>query len=165
MAFFGDRFFATTPKGVLERIGGKWRVLNGPWGTTIRDLAMVDDVLYVASWSGLYKVRNSHLGDDAIIEDMNSYDQILSRNMQDLAVDRDGRLWVGSRAGIDVYKNGKRVLSLTPKDGLPSTDVRSLAIAPGRIDLGWDWHWCGSIQRRRLVFTSQPEMAAERRSP
>ncbi len=135
--FLNNRFFVSTPKGVFEKFNGQWVLIKGPWGTTIRDLKMVDGNIYIASWSGLYSLHGSYNTTGATINDMNSYDQLLSRNMQDMAVDQKGRLWVGSRAGVDVFKNGKRVKSLTPGNGLPSTDVRSISVdANGKIWIG-----------------------------
>ncbi len=145
VAFLNGRFFVSTLKGVHEKFNGQWVLIKGPWGTTIRDLKMVDGVLYIASWTGLYSLHGSYnTSAGAVVNDLNSYnksknsyDQLLSRNMQGMAVDHKGRLWVGSRAGIDVFKNGKRIKSLTPKEGLPSTDIRSLSVdADGKIWIG-----------------------------
>jgi hypothetical protein len=116
----GDRVVTANDKGLYERKNGKWRPLSGPWARTIRDLAIADGDLYVAAWSGLYR----QTGDTVVY--LSRPDEILSRNVRALAVGPDGRLWVGSRGGLDVYRAGRREQSFTGREGLPSTDVRSL---------------------------------------
>ncbi|MFO1020472.1 MAG: two-component regulator propeller domain-containing protein [Planctomycetales bacterium] len=62
---------------------------------------------------------------------------VLSRNLTSVAADSKGTVFVGSRAGVDLVRDGKPVRSLVPKDGLNSTDVRSMGVGPdGRVWVG-----------------------------
>lgn len=127
----GNRVVAANDKGLEERRNGKWQPLSGPWARTIRALAVADGDLYVAAWSGLYR----RTGDTIVY--LSRPDEILSRNVRALAVGPDGRLWVGSRGGLDVYHGGRRQQSITGPEGLPSTDVRSLSFDhEGRLWVG-----------------------------
>jgi hypothetical protein len=64
-------------------------------------------------------------------------DQLRSRNLAALAVGPQGRLWIGSRGGLDVYREGRREKSITGREGLPSTDVRVVAFDhEGRLWVG-----------------------------
>ncbi len=118
-----QRLFASTPKGLFERIEGKWQHIDGPWATNIYDVAVVDGDLYIASWSGLYRKS----GEEVVW--LHRPDQALSRRVSSIAADRNGHVWTGTRAGIDVYRNRRRVTAVTPKQGLPSTDIRCLALS------------------------------------
>ena len=127
----GNRLLAANTTGVFERFDKKWKLIPGPWATNILDLAIADGDLYVAAWSGLYQKRGER------IDWLSKPSQTLSRNMRALAVAPDGRLWIGSRGGIDIYNKGRRERSLTHKDGLPSRDIRSLAFdGTGRLWIG-----------------------------
>src|SRR5262249_44014495 len=94
--------------------------IPGPWSTTFRGVAMTDGALYVAAWSGLYKKTGEN------VDYLAKPAQILSRNLSCLAVDPAGRLYVGSRGGIDIYRGGRRERIVTGREGLPSTDVRCM---------------------------------------
>ncbi len=151
-------------KGVDERVAGKWHHVSGPWATTILDLAGVDSDLYVAAWNGLYRKSGEK------VTYLARPDEILSRNLSALAVGPDGRLWIGSRGGIDVYRGGKRERTITGQEGLPSTDVRSLrfdaegtlwvgtALGVARYDgKGWSLRhslrWVPNDEIRDVTFT------------
>ncbi|MEX2286702.1 MAG: two-component regulator propeller domain-containing protein [Planctomycetaceae bacterium] len=125
-----DRIVTANDKGLDERVGGKWQPLPGPWATTILDLAIADGDLYVAAWSGLYRKS----GD--VVTRFAKPSEILSRNLRALAVGPDGRLWVGSRGGIDVYRAGRREKSFAG-EALPSSDILSLSFdREGRLWVG-----------------------------
>jgi hypothetical protein len=125
------RLFASTPDGVLEKEGDNWKLISGPWSTGCPEIAIADDSLYVASAIGLFRKNGSEV--DLLDQD----DGMLSRNLRGIVADADGGVWAGSRAGIDLVRDGKHVRSFSPSDGLPSTDVRSVAVGPdGRIWIG-----------------------------
>jgi streptogramin lyase len=65
--------------------------------------------------------------------------ELLGPDLHDIAYAQDGSLWIGGLGGITVYKDDKRVRSLTPADGLPSVFVQCVAQAPnGEMWVGTD---------------------------
>lgn len=130
---FGSRLIVSTPEGIFEKKSTQWELIPGPWHTGSPDFELVGDVLYVASPTGLFIKRGNEV--DLLDQD----DGMLSRNLSGIAVDQKGGVWIGSRAGVDLVRDGKHVQSFTPQQGLPSTDVRSVAVGPdGRIWIGTD---------------------------
>ncbi|MCA9092728.1 MAG: hypothetical protein KDA68_04540, partial [Planctomycetaceae bacterium] len=128
---FGSRLIVSTPGGLFEKKSDKWELIPGPWHTGSPDFTLTEDLLYVASPTGLFVKR----GDDIDLLDQD--DGMLSRNLTGIDVDAQGNIWVGSRAGLDLVRNGKHVQSFTPQQGLPSADVRSVAVGPdGRVWIG-----------------------------
>lgn len=128
-----NRLFISTPQGLFEKRDNLWAPISGPWHTGSPDFELVGETLYVASPIGLF-VKN---GDRIDLLDQD--DGMLSRNLSGIAADRKGQIWVGSRAGLDLVQDGKHLQSFTPQQGLPSTDVRSVAVGPDdRVWIGTD---------------------------
>lgn len=129
----GKRVVAAGPGGVWQREGQAWQPLPIQCATSIRTMLLRGDDLWVGTGIGLYRY---HHGDT---ERFYRADQLLSADVSSLAVAADGRLWIGSSGGIDVYEGEQRVASYTGSEGLPCTRVHALAIdAQGRIWAGTD---------------------------
>jgi ligand-binding sensor domain-containing protein len=67
----------------------------------------------------------------------NTENGLIDNFVQSIVADKDGRLWVGTKAGISIY-DGQSWTSLTEKDGLLSNNIRLL-----KVDLG-GVVWIGS---------------------
>lgn len=113
----GGRFFAGGPGGLWERDGDDWKKVPGYYSRSLMDVAVADDALWIATQRGLFELR----GEES--RRIYSPQEIASGAIRSLAVAEDGRLWVGSSGGIDVFEKGKRVATFTGREGLPSTDV------------------------------------------
>jgi hypothetical protein len=61
VAALGDRILVGNPTGLFERVAGQWRPIPGPWATCVRDVAVVDNALYIAAWSGLYRKESGKI--------------------------------------------------------------------------------------------------------
>jgi streptogramin lyase len=121
--------------------GGIWRVAGNnctfgqmPYSKHFR--AVLSDKnggLWIATGMGLYH----HRGSDYKLYQTQS--ELLGPDVRDVAFARDGSLWIGGLGGITVYRDGKRIGSFTPKDGLPSISIQCLVQGPdGRIWVGTD---------------------------
>jgi len=115
--------FAGGPDGVWRHRQGQWEPLSGRWSAAIRRMACdTSGALWLATGMGLY--RHSDAGDEVYHE----ADELLSSDVRAVAFGPDGRLWIGSSGGLDLYEDGRRVAHFTGEHGLPCTDVRSLTI-------------------------------------
>lgn len=124
---------ALTPKGITalgiegawRRENNEWKSLQGNWSRNLRDL--IEDEsgnLWIATGMGLYcetpiGLRHFYRPDDLLSGDVNA-----------LAIGPKGQLWIGSWSGIDIYEHGVRTESFTGAKGLPHYDIRSLTFAP-----------------------------------
>ncbi|WP_339908227.1 two-component regulator propeller domain-containing protein [Symmachiella dynata] len=127
----GKRLFAATPRGLFEKTDDAWKKVEGPWATNIYDVVVAGDDLYIAAWSGLYR---QSAGETQWLQ---GKEQALSRRVNSLAADRNGHVWIGSAAGIDIYRDGRRVAAITPEQGLPSTSIQCLNLGhDGRLWVG-----------------------------
>ncbi len=110
----------------IWRFDGKtWVRIRGPWSDSPRAvLPQSSNGFYLGTSHGLFE--RSLNGDSRLVRE----DELVSGFVRALAMGGDGRLWVGQLGGVDVYRNGRRIQSLTQAEGLPNYDVRALAIAP-----------------------------------
>lgn len=124
---------ALGPKGIWRvEYSGKAESLPLRSSKGIRAaLEDAEGTLWVATGMGLYAC---HEGETKLYRD-----ELVSYDVQDLALGPQGRLWVGCAGGITILDNGKSVEHLTPAEGLPSIYVRSVKQGPdGRMWLGTD---------------------------
>ena len=80
--------------------------------------------LWIATGLGLYHHNNTQY------KLYQNESELLGPDLHEIAYAQDGSLWIGGLGGITVYKDDKRVRSLTPADGLPSIFVQCVAQAP-----------------------------------
>lgn len=130
--------YAASPDGIWQaqqRGDGsmtEWNKLDGVWRNTIRALHADTTHLWIGTASGLYRWKRD--GSERRAEMWNKPQQIISSNIRALATDAQGKLYVGTSGGIDVFQNDKRVRSFTVSNGLPNRDIRALAFdARGRL--------------------------------
>ncbi|RJP31391.1 MAG: regulator [Candidatus Omnitrophota bacterium] len=120
-----DGMIVMGPDGACQQNQNEWRRIDERWSRNVRAAALdPNGDLWIATGVGLYRqnadgLRRYYRGDELISAELNA-----------LAVAEDGRLWIGGLGGIDVYENGTRTASFTNKEGLPYYDVRSLTFAP-----------------------------------
>lgn len=112
--------WAATPRGLFGLNGKSWEKFDGDWTLPVVEVDINMSAGYVASISGVYR---RSINDRGVFS---KFETGLSRNVRDIAVAANGDVWVGSRGGVDVYRDGKLRESFTGKEGLPSTDVHSL---------------------------------------
>ncbi len=144
--FTAGRLFAGGPDGLWERKGDEWKAVAGHFSRSLTDVAVVDDTLWIATQRGLFALR------DGAARRFFAPQDIASGAVRSLAVAPDGRLWIGTSGGIEVYQRGKRVAHFGGAEGLPCSDVLRLEFDPqgvlwvatvqglGRYD-GARWTW------------------------
>jgi hypothetical protein len=115
-----ERLFAGGPDGLWERKGSEWNAIVGHYSRSLTDIVALDNSLWISTQRGLFELHDGKTRRIFAPED------IASGAVRSLAVAPDGRLWVGSSGGIDVYQDGKRVSHLGGAKGLPCTDVLRL---------------------------------------
>jgi len=132
VAITDDGIIAMGPDGSWRSRDGVWSRMEQKWSRNVRDILAVETgELWIATGMGLYRLsdtglRHHHRGDE-----------LVSGELTSIATAPDGRVWIGSLGGIDVYENGVRVDYYTSEQGLPHYDVRSLTFDPdGRLWVG-----------------------------
>jgi hypothetical protein len=118
------RLFAGGPKGLWERKGDEWKAVGGQFSHSLTDIAAVGDSLWVATRKGLFELRGENTRRIFAPTD------IASGDVRSLEVGSDGRLWIGTSGGIDVYQDGNRVAHFGGAEGLPCTNVLRLRLDP-----------------------------------
>ena len=123
---FGDEIVAMGPDGLWRGRNGRWKHIRGAWADTPR--AVVRDAenrLWIPTGHGLFRLENFKVSGHYWKEN-----ELRSSDVTDAALAPDGRLYLASASGIDIYRNGRPDASLTPAEGLPHAHVRCLAFAP-----------------------------------
>lgn len=122
----GGAVWAAGPRGVWRLDRGTWRQFEGRWASTIHDLVVVGDDLWLATSVGLFQHRGNETSQRF------SSDDLLSRNVRALALQQHGngrqRLWVGSTGGLDLYEEGRRTANFSGDNGLPCSHVQSVCV-------------------------------------
>ena len=129
----GDTLFAGGPHGIWQKgSGSDWQPVLGSWHKMVRALrATPNNQLWIGTGSGLYL---QSLSSPQHTEVFSKPNVLLSSSISSLSELSDGTLCIGSSGGLDFYQAGKRIRSLTAKDGMPSYRVRSVTQdAEGRL--------------------------------
>jgi hypothetical protein len=111
------RPFAGGPGGLWERQGENWEPVDGSFSRSLTDVAVVDETLWIATLKGLFALREGE------VRRIFAANEIASGAVRTLAVGSNGRLWIGTSGGIDVYRSGNRVAHFEGPLGLPCSDV------------------------------------------
>lgn len=147
----GKKLLVGGPKGIWERNGEQWDAVPGHYSRSLTDLVAVGDGLWIATQRGLFELLEGNA------RRIYSLNEVSSGATRALAVGSDGRLWIGSSGGIDVYKGSRRETHIGGAEGLPCTDVWRLKFDPqgtlwvgtarglGRFD-GKRWSWRDSLR-------------------
>lgn len=117
------------------RNGATTQIPLGPGTESIGALALgADSTIWFATYGdGLFGLRP----DGRIIE-FDEDNGLLQNNVRALLVDRKGRVWAGSKFGINVLENG-RLRSFTVHQGMPNDNVWCLfQDREGRVWIGTD---------------------------
>jgi len=121
----GSETYALGPHGIWKRHGNQW--IQQPYriSRAVRD-ALTDGkaTLWVATDVGLYQCANGKT------ELYQSTGELISCYARALAVSPAGELWVGVLGGVSIRSNGKLTKTLTPKEGMPSSEVHCILPAP-----------------------------------
>lgn len=126
-----ETLYAASPDGIwrAENVTyqepPKWQKLDGVWRNTIRAIYADDTRLWIGTASGLFRWKLD--GSERITEFWNKPEQISSSSIRSIIADRQGRVYVGTSGGIDVFDKGKRIKTHTVSNGLPNRDIRALA--------------------------------------
>lgn len=115
-----ERVVVGGPDGYWERVQGRFRPLSGPWATGVQDILVDGKDLWIGTRTGLFHASENRT------RRLHEADALLSSDVRALARGPDGRIWIGSSGGIDVYADGRRIASFTGRQGLPSKRVNSL---------------------------------------
>lgn len=116
---------ALGPDGAWETRQGTFFPVSPQWSMNVRDALQDEDgATWIATGMGLFRRANES------IEHFWNEDDLFSGSLNGLALAPDGRLWIASWGGIDVYENGVYVNHIGTQDGLPYYDIRSLNFAP-----------------------------------
>lgn len=117
--------YALGPHGIWKRQDNQW--IQQPYriSRAVRD-ALTDGkgTLLVATDVGLYQCANGKT------ELYQSTGELISCYAKSLAVSPAGELWVGVLGGVSIRNNGKQTKTLTPKEGMPSSEVHCILPAP-----------------------------------
>lgn len=115
-----NRVLAGGPDGYWDVGGKEPKKLEGPWGTSVQAILIDGDELWIGTQTALFHTQAGNT------RRLHEAADLLSADVRALARSSDGRIWIGSNGGIDVYDHGRRVASFTGREGLPSTRVHSL---------------------------------------
>ena len=127
IGFTSDCVVAMGPFGLWHNREGLWEHSKGAWADTPRAIVCdVDSTLWVPTGHGLYHIDL----DEGTFGHLHDEDEILVGDLYDAVMASDGKLWVGGFSGLDVFDAGTSVMRITPAEGLPHPDVRSLAFHP-----------------------------------
>ncbi len=124
LAQVGDNIFAGTDGGLYVRDGGAFVPWGEPLDHQVNDLAVAPDgALWAATNNGLYRLTG------AGVQRWSTDDYLLRMQVTGLAFDDAGDLWIGTGSGLNRLDNDGLVVSFTGAQGLPMTDVTSVAFA------------------------------------
>jgi len=116
-----DYLIAAGPKGFWKFTNHQWQPLELDVPRRVRDILILDDALWFATGVGAYRVAEGKTQRFA------KSDELASSDVDALALDREGRVWIGSSGGIDIYDGTQRVAGYRGSDGLPASFVQSIA--------------------------------------
>jgi len=116
-----DGVVALGPEGSWIRRNAAWAPLENRWSRHVRDAAYRDGKLFIATGVGLYE----QVG--VTLKHFYKEEDIYSGDVNALAFDAKGDLWIGARGGIDIHSGENYLGHLGPADGLPNYDVHALA--------------------------------------
>lgn len=125
---------ALGPDGIWRQNGSSFEHEPLRCAQSVRAAIAEGDALWVAT--GMSLNRFSRDGDTLYQRD----EDIVSADVRDVAMAKDGRLWAACLGGITIYENGTRLGQLTLAEGMPSVYPSCIACAPdGIMWIGTDY--------------------------
>lgn len=121
----GSGTYALGPHGIWKEKGSGWEFQDYRISRSVRD-ASVDPGgnLWIATDVGLYKCKAGQ----AVLYQNTS--ELYSCYARALSFTPNGELWVGVLGGVSVRDRERLVRNLTPKEGLPSSEVNCIRTSP-----------------------------------
>lgn len=118
LAQTGGGILAGIRNGLL-RGPATWQSVPLPTASLIGALAASADGTI---WAGTYGEGILRIGKDGAAVAYNETNGLLQNNVRSLLVDRRGRLWAGTKFGVDLVENG-RLRAYTVHQGMPNDNV------------------------------------------
>ena len=127
----GDMWIGAEPKGdkpgliKYETVKKDFKPINVFRGIIPKTMVMDSKgVLWTGTSEGLLAFRN-----DSILKSVTQDDGLLSNNINLLAIDKDGSIYIGTNNGLNRYfPNTKRIFSYTERNGFPGIETRPNAV-------------------------------------
>ncbi len=121
----GKTVYAIGPNGFWTGNSNGFTLQKAAVPRSVRDLLSDGkDGLWIASDVGLYHWTPSHL------EHTYKTDALIAAYVKGVAYNHDGKLWVGGLGGVTIQNDGKKGSELRVADGIPSTYVTAMRMAP-----------------------------------
>ena len=115
-----------SPHGIWRKQNRHWLPIEGRWNTGVRALQPTEDNrLWIGTLSGLYLLDLK--GNQKMATLIHHPNALQSSNIYAFKSE-NGKMWIGSTGGIDLYENGKRVRSHTVQNGLHNRHARAIAL-------------------------------------
>lgn len=124
IAVGNNRVVLGGPDGVWEVKDDTATPLDAFWASSIMDIAVDGDDTWLATIVGTY-----HLSDDRTRRLYES-NELLTCQTHAVAVAPNGKVWIGTDQGLNLYRNGEHLQAITGEDGLPVKHIRSISFAP-----------------------------------
>ncbi len=105
--------------GLLRGNGKSWHAMEVPFSAPVSALAAAPDG---AVWAGTYGEGVWRLDKNNPPTVFNESNGLLQNNVRSLLMDRQGRLWVGTKFGADLLEDG-RLRAYTVHQGMPNDNI------------------------------------------
>ena len=123
-----DGVYAIGPKGSWIYADDVWKKKNYPIARSIRDVKSDRrSGLWIATDVGLYHVT------DSATEHFTDTSKLISAYARGVGLDMDNNLWAGGLGGVSVLRDGKKIRTVRPEDGIPSYEIRSVEYSPDHV--------------------------------
>lgn len=135
---YRDTVYVGLKEGVFRFSNGKYRRLyDGIITSPVVTMRVWNNNLVVGTkGQGLFVITSAGVSRISQFQGSNS------NNIQSLAVSDNGKLWVASAAGLSIVNSNLEVFSLNEDDGLPSSVVKDLSYANGRVNVLTESGFC-----------------------
>lgn len=133
--------------------------LGGEAGSNVSSMAVgPDGTLWVATFGqGVFALRT-----DGTVDEIDESDGLLQNNVRGVAIDRQGRVWLASKFGVNVIE-GTRIRAVTVNQGMPNDNIWCVSVDDaGDLWLGTDGagilRWTGD---RFVTYTQRDGLCSD----
>nr|WP_295929147.1 regulator [uncultured Dyadobacter sp.] len=117
--------YAIGPNGFWLGNAGGFKAQHSTIARSVRDVVADEkDGLWIGTDVGLYHWT------PGLTTHSYKHDTLISAYVKGLAFDHEGKLWIGGLGGVTIQHEGKKAKELTVKNGIPSTYVTAVRMAP-----------------------------------